>query len=160
MSREATVSPQDCNTSVNDEGAADGMVATELPATLRRGWMELTAEEREVHNRTHMPYRAWCEFCVRGKADSAPNRRRKSLGDKLQEKPVVSIDDLYMKASEAKTPAEKVKEESGSSRGRPILITKDSATAWVSANVVPVKGDAQRESGDLWKKLINLAASD
>ena len=140
MSRETTsVRPDvDCNASVSDEGEA---VATELPVTLRRGWLEPTAEEREVHNRTHMPYRAWCEFCIRGKADSAPPRRRKSLGDKLQENPVVSIDYMYMKASEAKTPAEKEKEESGNLRGRPILSTKDSATAWVSANVVPVKGD-------------------
>ena len=117
------------------------MVATELPVTLRRGWLEPTAEERGVHNRTHMPYRAWCEFCIRGKADSAPHRRRKSLGDKLQENPVVSVDYMYMKASEAKTPAEKEKEESGNLRGHPIFITKDSATAWISANVIPQKGD-------------------
>ena len=129
MSREATVSPRECNTSVIDEGVAGEMVATELPVTLRRGWLEPTAEEREVHNRTHMPYRAWCEFCIRGKADSAPHRRRKRLGDKLHENPVESIDYMYMKASGAKTPAEKEKEESGHLRGRPLLIAKDSATA-------------------------------
>ena len=96
---------------MNDEGEA---VATELPVTLRRGWLEPTAEEREVHNRTHMPYRAWCEFCIRGKADSAPHRRRKSLGDKSQENPVVSIDYMYM------TPAAKETEE----RGHPILLRR------------------------------------
>ena len=47
---------------------------------------------------------------------------------------MVSIDYMYMKASEAKTPAEKEKEESGHLRGRLILITKDPATACVSAN--------------------------
>ena len=113
---------------MNAEGEA---VATELPVTLRRGWLEPTAEEREVHNRTHMPYRAWCEFCIRGKADSAPHRRRKSLADKSQENPVASIDYMYM------TPAAKETEE----RGHPILITKDSMTSWISANVMPQKGD-------------------
>ena len=122
--------------SVRDEGAAEEMAATELPVRLRRSWLVPTAEEREVHNRTHMPYMAWCEFCVRGKADSAPHRRRKSLGDKLQENPVVSIDYMYMKASEAKTPAEKETEE----RGHPILITKDSMTPWISANVITSEG--------------------
>ena len=107
MSRGATVSPRDDDVSVEDEGAAEEMVP--LPVALRRNWLEPTAVKREVHNRTHMPYRAWCEFCVRGKADSAPHRRHKSLGDNLQENSVVSIDSLYMKASQAKTPAEKEK---------------------------------------------------
>ena len=46
-----------------------------------------------------------------------------------------------MAAWEAKTPAEKENEESGNLRGHPILITEDSATAWVSATVIPQKGD-------------------
>ena len=54
---------------------------------------------------------------------------------------MVSIDYMYMKASEAKTPAEQEKEESGHLREHPIFITKDSATAWVSANVILQKGD-------------------
>merc|ERR1712086_1181733 len=47
-----------------------------------------------------------------------------------------------MKASEAETPAERVKEESLNLRGNSILVTKCVAAAWISANVVPVKGDA------------------
>ena len=55
---------------------------------------------------------------------------------------VASVDYMFMEASEAETPAEREKEESLNSRGNPILVTKCSATAWISANVVPVKGDA------------------
>jgi len=112
----AIVSPRNDDVSVEGEGAAEEMVA--LPVTLRRSLLEPTAVEREVHNSTHMPYRAWCEFCVRGKAESAPHRRHS--GDKLHENPVVSIDYMYMKASEAETPAEREKEESGHLRGNPI----------------------------------------
>ena len=75
-----------------------------------------------------------------GKSDSTPHRRRQV--ESSNGNPVVSVDYMYMKASEATTPAEKEKEESSNSRGSPILITKCSATAWLSANVVPVKGDA------------------
>ena len=73
--------------------------------------------------------------------------------------PVVSVDYMYMKASEAKTPAAKEKEESLNLRGSPILITKCLATAWVSANVVPVKGDAQREFGDSGRKSKHLGTN-
>ena len=117
----ATVSPRNDDVSLGGEGAAEEMVA--LPVTLRRSWLQTTAVEREVHNRTHMPYRAWCEFCVRGKADSAPHRRHS--GDKLHENQAVSLGYMYMKASEAETPAEREKEESGHSSGNPTLITID-----------------------------------
>ena len=128
---------------MNDEGEA---VATELPVTLRRGWLEPTAEELEGLNRTHMPYMASCEFCIRWQADSAPHRRRKSLGDKSQENPVVSIDYMYM------TPAAKETEE----RGHQIFITKDSMTSWISANVIPQKGDTPEGAKRLGEEIDKL----
>jgi len=88
------------------EWGAEDMVA--LPVTVRRNWQEPTLLERETHSRTHVPYRAWCEFCVKGKSDSTPHRRRQS--ESLSGNPVVSVDYMFMKASEAKTPAEREKE--------------------------------------------------
>ena len=79
----------------------------ELPVTVRRSWQEPTTIERENHCRLHVPYRAWCEFCVKGKSDSTPHRRRQV--ESLSGNPVVSVDYMYMKASEATTPAEKEK---------------------------------------------------
>ena len=38
-----------------------------LPVKWKRSWAEPTAEETERHSKYHCPFRAWCEFCVRGK---------------------------------------------------------------------------------------------
>ena len=131
--------PQGGEEDVEGEGGGDEAMV-ELLVTVRRSWQEPTTIERENHCRLHVPHRAWCEFCAKGKSYSTPHRRRQV--ESLSGNPVVSVDDMYMKASEATTPAEKEKEERLNSRGSPILITKCSATAWLSANVVPVKGDA------------------
>ena len=32
--------------------------------------------EREAHAATHLPFRSWCEFCVQGRMDNPPHRRR------------------------------------------------------------------------------------
>ena len=32
-------------------------------------------EEYEEHMRTHVPFRNWCKFCVRGKCKSDPHRK-------------------------------------------------------------------------------------
>ena len=101
-------------------GGAEEMV--ELPVKVRRNWQEPTPLERETHSRTHVPYRAWCEFCVKGKADSAPHRRRQSAS--LNGNPAVSMGYMFMKAPEAETPAEGEKEESANLRGNSRLITK------------------------------------
>ena len=125
------------------EGSGDGEeneAMVELPIKLRRSWQEPTNIERGNHCKLHCPYRAWCEFCVKGKADSTPHRRRHV--ESLSGNPVVSVDYMYMKASEATTPTEVEIEESSNLRGSPILVTKCSATAWISANVVPTKGDS------------------
>ena len=103
------------------EGSGDGEeneAMVELHIKLRRSWQEPTNIERENHCKLHCPYRAWCEFCVKGKADSTPHRRRHV--ESLSGNPVVSVDYMYMKASEAKTPAEKEEEERSNSRGSPI----------------------------------------
>ena len=47
---------------------------------------EPTEEERELHNLTHMPYRAWCPLCVRCKG---AGDYHKQYYDK---KPVVQVD--------------------------------------------------------------------
>ena len=34
-----------------------------------------SAEEKEAHMRTHIPYRRWCEFCVRGKCKNPAHKK-------------------------------------------------------------------------------------
>ena len=48
-------------------------------------------EEREAHNITHLPFRPWCEFCVRGRGRDRYHRR---VGGEAaeQELPKISVD--------------------------------------------------------------------
>mgnify|MGYP003321024660 CR=1 FL=1 len=35
---------------------------------------EPTDEERRLHETTHLPFRSWCPFCVRGRMANPPHR--------------------------------------------------------------------------------------
>ena len=59
--------PEDAGVDV-DEG--DDTVATEM-----RGPDEVTNAVRKHHQLTHIPFQAWCEQCVRGRAPDPPHRR-------------------------------------------------------------------------------------
>ena len=97
-----------------------------LPVKMKRSWAEPTAEERERHPKHHCPFRAWCEFCVRGKCNNNGHYKHPAAPDG---NPVISIDYAYMKSAQVEEQA-----------GHPILVTKCSNTKWISANVVPKKG--------------------
>ena len=59
-----------------DQGLGHGMVTAEeeegRKAVGVKGPMRVSKEEREEHERTHLPYRSWCEICVKGRARKAP----------------------------------------------------------------------------------------
>ena len=61
-------------------------------ARRRRAPHELTAEEAERHALTHVPYRDWCEACVRGKARENSHRRIRNDTDMDE----VEIDYLFL----------------------------------------------------------------
>ena len=60
-----------------------------------------TVKEVEEHNLTHMPFRNWCIFCVKGKAKDDPHRR-KVKQEEEQDIPIVSIDYMFMESREAR----------------------------------------------------------
>ena len=84
-------------------------------------------EEVEEHMLTHMPYRSWCEHCVKGKAKGKPHAR---ANREEGETPVVSIDYMFMSDNQ----------EQEEERGMPILVMKDRDTKMIKARVVPRKG--------------------
>ena len=51
-------------------------------------------EEYDEHMRTHVPYRNWCEFCVKGKAKGDHHKRGMAEKSKIEERgiPTVGID--------------------------------------------------------------------
>ena len=60
-----------------------------------------TVKEVEEHNLTHLPFRNWCIFCVKGKAKDDPHRR-KIKQDEEQDIRIVSIDYMFMESREAR----------------------------------------------------------
>ena len=47
--------------------------------------------ERVRHELTHLPFRSWCEACVRGRGRTRPHRQRDTAPEP-QRKPVVELD--------------------------------------------------------------------
>ena len=66
-------------------------------------WKPLRPSIKEVeeHNLTHLPFRNWCIFCVKGKAKDDPHRRRIKQNEE-QEVPIVSVDYMFMESREAR----------------------------------------------------------
>ena len=70
--------------------------------------------EVEEHMLTHIPYRPWCPYCVRGKARA---KYHKGVKDE-KHVPVVSADYMYMETKESEE------------KGMPILVVKDRDSGW------------------------------
>ena len=62
-----------------------------------------TQMERESHELTHLPYRAWCSHCVRGRGEKTPHRRRggESEEEKRHMAPRMVSNDRFMSACNA-----------------------------------------------------------
>ena len=101
-----------------------------------------TVKEVEEHNLTHLPFRNWCIFCVKGKAKDDPDRR-KIKQDEEQDIPIVSVDYMFMESREARMRRKEINkrraqnEEEEEDKGMPILVLKDSRTKVALARVVP-----------------------
>ena len=79
--------PEDAG--VDDEERED-VVATEM-----RGPDEPTNAMRKYHQLSHIPFQAWCEQCVRGRAPDPPHRR---IGGGVRDEIVIQTDCCFMKA--------------------------------------------------------------
>ena len=86
-------------------------------------------EEYEQHTINHIPFRSWCEFCVRGKAK---NDMHSNTSKEPRDVPMLSCD--YAMRS-------KVNAGGGSScSSTPVLVTIDHDTSWMSAYIAEKKG--------------------
>ena len=135
-SGESSVSPKGVE-NIENEPAHDGQEVNEgegeedaeegEEVKVNRAPGEPSRAEREKHAITHMPFRSWCKHCVEGKAVN-PGHYKKKEGEE-QRIPVVSIDYMYMT------------EENQGEMGMPILVFRDRESKWITANVVPAKGE-------------------
>ena len=114
--------------------------AAELPRIrVKRAPYQPTEEERELHNATHEPYRAWCEHCVagRGKIDAH------ILYDHSQDAvPVFGIDYGYLIGKEDEDKSEQVFDEATGTQkpASPILCGRHNLNRWVVCCMLPCKG--------------------
>ena len=108
----------------------------------KRGKTQPSAEEIRRHMISHIPFRSWCEHCVKGRAKDAPHYR--VTASDIDTEPVLTWDYMWMKKAKDNS-----RDTAGGDTGedieqldtKPILVSKDRASKWVSAHVVRRKGD-------------------
>ena len=64
-------------------------------------------KDRLEHELTHMPYRSWCEHCVRGRGKSKPHFRRDEDEDVEDRLPTIAMEYCFQK----KRPVEESRQE-------------------------------------------------
>ena len=104
-----------------------------------------TKEEVEIHNATHVPFRNWCVFCVKGKAKSDPHFEKDT---RESEGNVVSIDYAFLGTKEDEVQGADDEEDGDADdegddgpTNLKILVLRDRRTKYITSSVVPRKGD-------------------
>ena len=85
--------------------------------------------EVEEHNLTHIPFRCWCNHCLRGRGRRSAHKRRDGVDDRAVT--TYSIDYMYLT-------------EGSATLGRPIIVGVDTETGGVHAHQVKSKGSSDR----------------
>ena len=93
---------------------------------------EPTDQQRATHNLTHLPYRSWCEYCVKSKGRENHSKRQ------TDRQPVIQVDYCFV--------------NTGPDVGqRTVLTAVDVQTGLATAVVVPNKGRHQYSVAELKK---------
>jgi hypothetical protein len=100
-------------------------------AKAMKGPVQPTQQMIEDHEVSHIPYRAWCAACVRGRGKCVPHKTTPKDEDTI---PVISLDYGFFG-----TPEGSKEREIGSTK-LPILIMKDRSSKAIWSNPVPAKG--------------------
>ena len=94
-------------------------------------------QEVEEHERTHMPFRNWCQHCVFGKAVNNPHKSQDHEGQGL---PHVVLDYMYLNEKYEKGKRKATIE----GEGLPIVVIYDSRNSkGAYAFAVPTKGECE-----------------
>ena len=67
-----------------------------------RAPQRVSQQEREEHERTHTPFRAWCRHCVRGRGKNTAHKKRDSAEVQEAAVPRVSMDYFFMSEDDRK----------------------------------------------------------
>ena len=106
-----------------DEGE-EGRRAKETTAP-----MKVSDKEREAHELTHTPFRAWCPYCVRARGHSTSHLKNQGINkDRSNEVPRRNMDYFYVSQDDEKASA------------NPIVVMVDERTGEKYARAVGRKG--------------------
>ena len=97
------------------------------PPQIRRPLTSPSDAERRRHETSHLPFREWCEHCVRGRGRAMPHFSRQRRGAE-ESVPVVQLDYTYMKGVS----------------GPKALSIVDRDTSYGTSSVVLAKGSSDR----------------
>ena len=86
----ANVKSHEADTEVIEE-SEEVTIAKEAPVRPTRNLADPTSEERERHDVTHLPVRAWCPVCVAARATEDPHSRA-TVEEKAEGKPQICAD--------------------------------------------------------------------
>ena len=86
-----------------------------------------TAEEVELHEVAHVPFRSWCKFCIMGKGVASAHHIGESTESLV---PIISVDYAFMGS----------KKEKEDEKGSPIMVIKDKRTKRILARMIERKG--------------------
>ena len=106
-----------------------------------------TREERELHNITYLPFRPWCEFCVRGRGRDRYHRR---LDGEEDEQAKMSVDYGFLTqrcgSEDGSAEAEETEVDvSDMAKARPLLVMKEYLKESVWAYLCCKKGATGQE---------------
>ena len=121
-----------------------------------RGPVKPTKQEKEDHERDHIPFRSWCAHCMRGKTKASGHRGE---GDQeRREKPIISVDYAFLGISKGKDKEErkKLEEEAMKAGNTPTLVMFDAESKSIFAYVVDKKGADDRVCRRVVTDLDNL----
>ena len=91
--------------------------------------MKVSDKEREAHELTHTPFRAWCPYCVRARGRSTSHLKNQGINkDRSNEVPRRNMDYFYVSQDDEKASA------------NPIMVMVDERTGEKYARAVGRKG--------------------
>ena len=87
--------------------------------------------EYEAHMRTHIPYKRWCPFCVKGKRSAEPHRAEKEKEEKRGS--TIGIDYMWQKGEiNREKKAGKIVNEAGSMPTVVMAFSGEESDQWVA----------------------------
>ena len=140
------------------DGQADGDIEAQEGRHTKgmRGPVKPTKQEREDHERDHIPFRSWCIHCMRGKSKSSGHSSAGQFMEKT--KPVISMDYAFLGIKKGKSKEEQtlLEEEAVKAGHTPQLVLHDSEYKGIYAHVVGKKGADDRLCMKVVEDLDNL----